>query len=266
MARDRFRPGCPCARLQIRRFSGVARNCTGSGAIRRRGHGLQRELGGVDQPAAVVPDVDDQAVLRQGFGQPDEFVAERHPVLHREGEDAQVTECPGRRGHRPGPEHPGHGGRQIGVADSGRSPQLGRRGSLFRSDHIGDEQQLVRPALLVGVQVDAHRCGRGRQLRSGRSSAAGCPPPATLPELASHAVETDIADGDPILDRRQLDDQGTDGQGLEASGQVGRLVAPGEQSAVDRHRGGDRRAVPVGDLTPGSTWSADQFVAIRVIR
>ena len=184
--------------------------------------------------------------------QPDELVPERDRVLHAEGEDPQMPEGPGRRDRLAGPEHPGHRGRQIRAADRCRRPQLGRTLAAFQLDHVAHVERLLRPGLLVGVQVQTHRRGRLAdrvQVRHRRKVGGHLP---LLAQLLGRPVETDVGEVHPVLVRRRLDHQRPQGERLQTAREVGRVVAAGELRAVQGDGAGDRRTVPVRHLGAGA--------------
>jgi hypothetical protein len=111
-------------------------------------------------------------------------------------------------------------------------------------------QERAGPPDLVGVQVQAHRGGRrgdGPGVGERRRVTGHQPGLAQLPP---DAVGVQVADGHPLLVRRQVQAQRPDGERVDPSGEPGGDVAAGEAVGVDRHGARDRHAVPVRDLHP----------------
>jgi hypothetical protein len=153
-------------------------------------------------PAAVVADVDDQAVLRQRGSEPDELVAEGDRVGHAEGEDAQVAEGAVRGDHLAGAEDAGHRRRQVRGTDCLRFGQLGRALALLQFDDLADVERFLGARLLVGVQVETHRRrGRGERVEIGHRRQVGRHLPL-LAQFPGGSVEAEVAQDHPGLVRR----------------------------------------------------------------
>jgi hypothetical protein len=215
--------GLSLCRRQISRFSGVQLNC---------------------------PHVQDQPLLGQQLHEPHELGHEGTRVLDAEGEDAKVTEGARRRDDAAGPEDQRHGRGHLLPRGRGRRRQLHREVAEGLLDRPRGVQQRAGAAHLVGLQVQAHRGGRGGDgpgVGHRRRVARHQP---RLAQFPPDAVPVEVADRHPFLVRRQVQAERADGQRVDPASQAGGRVAAGEPVGVHRDRARDRHAVPVRDLHP----------------